>query len=273
MKIYFQVSVHHAVIQNNMKANRYGNTTGERESQFPLYQQVKRYIILKLQRGELQDGEKIESENTLVKKLKVSRMTVNRALRELAAEGKLIRVQGVGTFVAKEKPQSPLFEIQPIDQEIRDGGGKYSCDVYHLQEEKAKPELATIMGLAPYGSVYHSIIIHKSTGEPFQLADRFVNPAIAGDYLEQDFTRITPSEYLLSLFPVSEVEHVIESLIPDAWIRNLLQINAAEPCLLLHRKTWVGEKIATYSNFYYPGSRHRIGGRFKTGKGGCILTA
>ncbi len=255
-----------------MKDNN-NSATGIRESHSPLYQQVKRYIILKLQSGELQDGAKIESEHTLVKKLKVSRMTVNRALRELAAEGKLVRVQGVGTFVAKEKPQSPLFEIKPIDQEIRDIGGIYSCEIHHLQEEKAKPELAVVMGLAPYDSVYHSIIIHKSTGEPFQLADRFVNPAVAGEYLRQDFTSITPSEYLLSLFPVTEAEHVIESLIPDAWIRNLLKTNAAEPCLLLHRKTWFGEKIATVSNFYYPGSRHRIGGRFKTGKGGRILIA
>ncbi len=244
-----------------------------RASATPLYEQVRRYITGKLESGEWPAGSKIESELTLVNRFKVSRMTVNRALRELAAEGRLTRVQGVGTFAAKEKPLSPLFDIKPIDQEIRDSGADYSCDIHHLQEEKAKPELAAVMGIAPYGSVYHSIIIHKSNGNPFQLADRFINPLLAGDFLQQDFTSMTPSEYLLSLFPISEAEHIVEAVIPDAWIRKLLKINAAEPCLLLYRKTWVGGKVATISKFYYPGSRHSLGGRFKTEGGGRILTA
>jgi GntR family histidine utilization transcriptional repressor len=43
----------------------------------------------------------------------------------------------------------------------------------------------------------------------------------------------------------------------------LLELTAAAPCLLLHRKTWAGETVATASRFYYPGSGFRIGGRFK----------
>ena len=39
----------------------------------------------------------------------VSRMTVNRALRELSHEGRLYRVQGVGTFVAAQKPQAAFL--------------------------------------------------------------------------------------------------------------------------------------------------------------------
>ncbi len=238
----------------------------------PLYEQVKLYIMEKLVSGEWAAGSKIESELKLVKRFSVSRMTVNRALRELTAEGKLIRKQGVGTFVANEKPLSPLFDIKPIDQEIRDTGAKYSCEIHHLQAEKAGPEMAMDFGIAPYGSIYHSILIHKSDGEPFQLADRFVNPQFAGDFLKQDFTKLTPSEYLLNLYPISEAEHIVEAVIPDAWIRKLLNINASEPCLMLYRKTWVGTEVATMSKFYYPGSRHRLGGRFTAKDGGQILT-
>jgi GntR family histidine utilization transcriptional repressor len=174
----------------------------------------------------------------------------------------------VGTFVSDPKPQSPLFEIKPIDQEIRDTGGNYTCDVLHLQAEKASPDLAAGMDLNPYDPVYHSIIVHKRNGEPFQLADRYVHPSIAPGYIKQDFTAITPSAYLTKRCPATLVEHVIESLIPDVWVRNGLAINAAEPCLVLHRKTWVDDCVATVSTFYYPGSRHRIGGRFKPVNGG-----
>ena len=103
-----------------------------------------------------------------------------------------------------------------------------------------------------------------------QLADRYVNPAIAPDYLAQDFSKVSPNEYLLSLSPISEVEHVVEAVIPDVWVRELLQINEAEPCLLLHRKTWVKNDIATRSSFYSPGSRYTIGGRFTPSNRGSI---
>jgi len=229
----------------------------------PLYRQVKEYIKARIDSGELGIGMRIASENELVTTLNVSRMTVNRALRELSAEGRLKRIQGRGTFVAEKKPQSTLLEIRSVAEEIRARGGCHSCTVHVLQEEKANPQLAANMELAPYTTVFHSIIVHKSHNVPIQLGCRYINPVIAPHYLEQDFTRFTASEYLLSVAPVSAIEHVVEALIPEPWIRQLLQINGSEPCLALHRKTWVDDKVATFSIFYYPGSRYTLGSKFR----------
>jgi GntR family histidine utilization transcriptional repressor len=223
--------------------------------------------------GELQPGMRIDSENELVQRLKVSRMTVNRALRELTGEGVLRRLQGVGTFVAGCKPQSALFEIIPINEEIELRGGSHSCEVLLLREERAQPMLAASLNIAAYGAVYHAQLLHKENDRPIQLADRYINPQLAGNFLAQDFRYITPSAYLLSLFPVTEVEHVIEAVIPEPWVRGHLAINEVEPCLVLHRRTWVGELIATKSTFYYPASRHSIGGRFKPGASGSLAIA
>ena len=228
----------------------------------PLYQQIKEHILEQIGSGAWRPGMKIASEAELVNAFGTSRMTVNRALRELTAEGRLHRKQGLGTFVAEQKSRSALLEISSIAAEIRAGGGDHSCDVHLLQEEKARPELAATLGLEPYASVYHSVLVHKDSGLPIQLGSRYVNPQFAPAYLEQDFTRITPTEYLLSLSAVSAVEHEVEALIPDPWIRDLLQINSAEPCLALHRKTWVNDLAATCSTFYYPGSRYTLASRF-----------
>jgi len=239
----------------------------------PRYQQVKDYIVGKINSGILLPGMKIESETELVKQLGVSRMTVNRAIRELTAEGRLSRQQGRGTFVATSKTQSTLLEINAIDQEIRERGGSYSCKVHLLTEEKVNPSVAEAMGVAPYSPIYHSIIVHKDGGIPIQLGCRYINPSIFPVFLQQDFTEITVSAYLLKIAPVSAIEHVVEALIPEAWIRELLEINAAEPCLALHRKTWVGEDIATSSTFYYPGSRYTLGGKFSPeSPGGISIT-
>lgn len=251
-----------------MKKQQHAIVTTASES--PRYLQVKEYILQQIASGIWQAGMQIDSEAALVAATGVSRMTVNRALRELSAEGRLIRRQGCGTFVAEQKPQSALLDIHSIAQEIKDRGGKYSCEVHLLQEEKARPELARAMAISPYATVYHSILVHKDNGVPIQLSSRFINPQIAPDYLQQDFTVITPNEYLLGLAPITSVEHVVEALIPEPWIRELLAINSAEPCLALYRKTWVGEVIATCSTFYYPGSRYTLGGRFTPASAGSI---
>ena len=52
-----------------------------------------------------------------MKTLGASRMTVHRALRELTHEGRLIRVQGVGTFVApgyEQRLESGLERLESI---------------------------------------------------------------------------------------------------------------------------------------------------------------
>lgn len=236
----------------------------------PLYQQVKEYILGRIHSGEWRADMKIDSEAELVAATGVSRMTVNRALRELTAEGRLTRRQGLGTFVAEKKPQSALLEINSIAREIEARGGKHSCSVHLLQEERARPELAAEMELQPYASVFHSVLVHRDNDIPIQLSSRFINPAFAPDYLQQDFTTITPNEYLLGLAPITAVEHVVEALIPEPWVRELLEINSAEPCLALFRKTWVGDLMVTYSVFYSPGSRYRLGSRFVPQRGGKI---
>jgi GntR family histidine utilization transcriptional repressor len=236
----------------------------------PLYLRIKNHILARISSGEWPPGTRIGSESEFASLFAASRMTVNRALRELTDEGRVLRRQGRGTFVAPAKAQSALLEINSIAEEIRTRGGRYSCTVHLLTEEKASPALAAIMGLKAYAPIFHSIIIHRDADIPLQLADRFVNPAIAPDYLRQDFTRITPNEYLLRVAPISTVEHLVEALIPEAWIRDLLEINEAEPCLALHRTTWVEEVVATRSRFYSPGSRYSLGGRFSPSGGGTI---
>lgn len=231
----------------------------------PVYKTIKKYILDKIQREEWPAGTKIPSEAELVERFNTSRMTVNRAMRELTVGGRIIRKQGLGTFVARRKPQSSFLEISSIADEIRKSGGTYSCTVHLLCEEKASPPLSREMEVKPYSPVFHSILVHKNEGIPIQLADRYVCPDIAPGFLQQDFSTQTPAEYLLEVAPQYTAEHIVEAVIPEAWIRDLLDINQSEPCLVLRRKTWVKGRVATFGSFFSPGSRYSLGGRFTTG--------
>ena len=70
-----------------------------------LYQQVKEHVLRKIAEGAWRAGDRVPSEQELVATFGVARMTVNRALRELAEQGSIVRVAGVGSFVAEDKPQ------------------------------------------------------------------------------------------------------------------------------------------------------------------------
>jgi GntR family histidine utilization transcriptional repressor len=119
------------------------------------------------------------------------------------------------------------------------------------------------MQLAPGAEVFHAVLVHHDDGVPIQLADRYVNPKLAPDFLKQDFTRITPNEYLISLAPITQVDHVVEAVLADSKTQTLLKLKKSTPCLVLHRTTWSGAVVATHSRFIYPGTRYRLGGRFK----------
>ena len=76
----------------------------------PRYQQLKDFIIEQISSGELQPLDRVPSENELVESKSVSRMTANRALRELNDEGYVERIAGRGTFVSDFRSRSHLLE-------------------------------------------------------------------------------------------------------------------------------------------------------------------
>jgi len=228
----------------------------------PLYQQVKDYIVGRIVAGDWPEETRVPSENELTRELKVSRMTVHRALRELTAEGWLERVQGAGTFVAPPKPQSEILAVRNIAEEIAARGHAHSTEVHLLRRERARALEAKLLGLERGDPLFHSLIVHRENGVAVQLEDRYVNPRAAPDYLEQDFTAITPHKYLQDTAPIGEAEHVVTAVMPSAEERRLLEMKAGEPCLLLRRQTWSGGLPVTCARLLHPGERYRLGGRF-----------
>src|SRR5690606_38140786 len=98
-----------------------------------LYEQVKDHISRKIQNGSWRPGQRLPSEHELVAQFGISRMTANRALRELVAEGRVVRIAGVGSFVAESKPQSTLLHIANIASEIRARGHDHGFELLASQ--------------------------------------------------------------------------------------------------------------------------------------------
>lgn len=227
----------------------------------PRYQAIKGYICRQIRDGVYTPGGRIPTEQQLTLQFKVSRMTVNRALRELEAEGLLRRQQGVGTFVSEVQAESPLLEIRNIADEVRARHHVYSNRLHSLEAVSADQEIAARLGLQPGDRVFHSLLVHLENGVPLQLEDRYVNAQFVPGYLAEDFTERTPSQYLSSAFPLSELEHIVEAIRPDELTQELLKVDRHEPCLRVKRRTWSSGRLISCAYLIHPGSRYRLSSR------------
>jgi GntR family histidine utilization transcriptional repressor len=226
------------------------------------YARVKQFLKRELAQGRWPPGALMPSEADLVAKFGVSRMTVNRALRELQSEGLVQRTQGVGTFAAPLHRVSSTLTIRDLHEEIVSRGHAHRADVHLAREEPAGEALAGRLGLAPGAPVFHTLIVHHENGVPLQCEDRYVNPACAPGYLAVDFTRITPTHYLLDVAPLWEAQYAIEASAPTPEEARLLRIRRHDACLVVVRRTVSKGVPITLARLVHPGSRYQIDGAF-----------
>ena len=226
------------------------------------YARVKQHLMAALAQGSYPPGALMPSEAELVAQFGVSRMTVNRAIRELQAEGLVERVQGVGTFAAQLHKVSSTLTIRDLHDEISERGHQHSARVLLCRQERAPAALAQRMGLASGAPVFHSLIVHLENGVPLQCEDRYVNPACAPQYLVQDFTRTTPTHYLFEVTALWRAEYSIEAARPTAQEAQLLGISADTPCLIVVRSTHSTEATITLARLVHPGHLYSLAGQF-----------
>ena len=226
------------------------------------FRRVKRHLKDALAQGRWRPGVQMPSEADLVAQFGVCRMTVNRALRELQSEGLIDRVQGVGTFAAQPHRLASTLTIRDLHEEIEARGHRHHAEVQLQREEVASAGLAAQLGLEPGAPVFHTLIVHHDNGVPLQCEDRYVNPAAAPGYLQVDFTRTTPTRYLLEVAPLWDAQYTIEaSRATDEEVR-LLGIAPADPCLVMVRRTVFGGVPITLARLVHPGARYQLEGSF-----------
>lgn len=224
---------------------------------------IKEYICQKIESGEWQQHSKVPSENELAEQFSVSRMTARRALQELTEQGLLVRTQGAGTFVATFKSQSSVLEIKNIADEIHERGHDYFAKQITLTSVTLNEELSILLGLKHKAQAYYSQVLHFENSSPIQLEQRYVSPKLVPNYLIQDFTQMTPHEYLSNEAPLTEATHEIEAVLANNDVCNLLNISNCTPCLQVKRRTWSSQGVVSLATLTSPGNKYRLGSHLK----------
>jgi len=226
------------------------------------YARVKQHLKDGLAAGRWPPGALMPSEAELVAEFGVSRMTVNRALRELQVEGLVERSQGIGTFAAPLHRVSSTLTIRDLHEEIEARGHHHHATVYPYRADRATAALAAQLGVPVGARVFHTLIVHHENQVPLQCEDRYVNPACAPDYLDVDFTQTTPTSHLFEATALWRAQYSIEAARPTAQEARLLAISSADPCLIVVRRTFTRTAPITIARLVHPGSRYQLEGQF-----------
>jgi GntR family transcriptional regulator len=126
-------------------------TTEDRTPAEPKYYAVKRHLLDFI--GSLQPGSAVPTERELAGSMQTSRTTVRQALSELVVEGRLVRRQGSGTYVAEPKITWPLY-LASFTEQVKASGFTPSAEVLAATRAPASVDLAERLELRPRAAVY-----------------------------------------------------------------------------------------------------------------------
>lgn len=124
---------------------------GTPDTSEPKYYAVKRHLLEFI--GSLEPGSAVPTERELATEMQTSRTTVRQALSELVVEGRLVRRQGSGTYVAEPKITWPLY-LGSFTEQVEASGFKPSAEVIATSRVPASADLATQLGLPARAPVY-----------------------------------------------------------------------------------------------------------------------
>ncbi len=217
----------------------------------PLYQRVKDHVAGLIGRGQLGPGDRVPSEHELVSLFQVSRMTANRALRELTAEGWLFRIPGLGSFVAPQRASATVLEIpDPVADAIA-GGSRHQLETLLAGPARAPAAVAAVFGLTAGTALFRGRWRHRIDGQALMVEDRWILPALAPE---------APNASPSILVPHEQVDHSLRATLPPPEIADALSLGPNSACLLMTRTARLGGRICTFSEFWLPGDRVTLAG-------------
>jgi GntR family transcriptional regulator, histidine utilization repressor len=227
-----------------------------------LHQRIVNDIEGRIVSGEWPPGHRIPFELELTKEYDCSRMTVNKALTQLAKAGLIERRKKSGSFVTQPQAQSAVLEIHDIAAEVKSLNLAYSFSVARRAKRKAGADDIRRLELQPDSQVVEVVCIHHAGGRPFCLEERLISLATVPEAEEADFSTVPPGSWLISQIPWSSAEHRIHAVAAGSEAAALLDIPRNTACLVVERRTWSNVGPVTHVRFTYPGDKHALVARF-----------
>ena len=217
--------------------------------------------------GTWRPGTRIPFEHQLATQYGCSRMTVNKALSQLARSGLIERRRRAGSFVRAPLSQAAILEIHDIGSEVRALGLPYRYQLQSRTLREADASDLQRLSLAGPSDIVSLHCRHFAGEWPFCHERRLIDLAAVPDAAHETFDDIAPGEWLIARVPWSAAEHTIRAVAADAETAAALRLPLRSPCLMIERRTWSAEQPVTQVCLTYPAERHSVVARFTPSKG------
>ena len=232
-----------------------------------LYQRILGDIRDRILSGEWPPGYRIPFEHELSATYRCSRMTVNKALSQLAKAGLIERRRRSGSFVRRPQLQSAVLEIHDIKAEVQALGLPYRYELRARRERKATRADLAQLDLTISSPVLELSCRHFAGDRPFCLEQRLISLAAVPEAANESFDEMAPGPWLVSRVPWSAAEHTIRAANAERETAQALGIAEGTACLFIERRTWTADRPVTYVRLIYAGDSHALVASFKPSQG------
>jgi GntR family transcriptional regulator len=208
----------------------------------PLHRQLFLVLHDEIDRGVIAPGDPLPTEQTLCDQFGVSRITVRRALADLAEQGYIERRQGVGSFVREHGPA----DVSPTGRSYMAGlrQSQFETEVDVVELGTRRPPRAIAEALETSGELLHILRVRRQrrTGEPLMVTEAWL-PGELTDALTESALRRVPLYQLLSDAGIvmDRVRHEITAEIAGPRNAHLLDTAIGAALLRVNRLVFVAD--------------------------------
>jgi GntR family histidine utilization transcriptional repressor len=231
-----------------------------------LHRRILADIEARILSGEWPPGRRIPFEHELTAQYGCSRMTVSKALTQLAGAGLIERRRKAGSFVTRPHSQSAVLEIPDVKAEVAALGAPYRFAIVARSKRRSTRADRARFAVGANAWILALTCRHDAAQRPFCLEDRLISLSAAPDAADEPFVELSPGAWLVRRVPWTRAEHRISAAAARGEIARVLKVADGTPCLVVERRTWGGEAPVTQVRMTYPGEAHELVARFTPGQ-------
>jgi GntR family transcriptional regulator len=231
------------------------------EALVPLHERVRHQLAGDVAAGIYRRGTRLPSERDLCTRLNVSRVTLRRALTQLADDGLLTPSHGRGWYVAVEPVGEPANVLISFSAMARAQRLTPSSKVLSQQIRPADLDEATELGVAPGADVLDLRRLRMLDDLPVALDRSRVPVAMVGGGLaDYDFARGSLYAVLTEAGAAPQrADYSVEALPADAEQARLLDLEPGQPLLVTRQVTFAADgRVIELGGIIYRGDRYRF---------------
>ena len=226
-----------------------------------LYARVETVLAGEITDGDLKVGDQLPTEDSLIARFGVSRITVRRAIQNLVSRGLVEIRRGKGTFVAAPKITQDLKELSGFVEDMHALGRKPTARVIGKEIVTANATVARQLALTRGERVVRIRRVRLADGVPLSFDETYL-PLEIGKKIITNNLKVEPIFSLLERkydVPLIEAEYKLDAVAAENEVARALKVKPQSPIFRIERTSYsTGSRPVDYETLYYRGDLVRF---------------